>query len=89
MMDPQVTGDATQSHPIHIQLQGFAPCLLVIGPSFGVRRIFDLAVHASVALAARTGFASSVLSFGSLAFRTSVHIPILAHFLATPRSYTF
>ena len=84
MMRPQMTGYSTQIHPIHIHLQCFLASLFIIDPRLGFRRVFDLAVHTAISLAATRCFSGSILPFGSLTFRTFVHASILAHFLATP-----
>ena len=83
MMDAQMTGNAAQIHPIHIQLQGFLAHLLWVGPRLGLRGVFDLAEHAAITLTATAGFSGSVLAFGSVTFWTFDHILIIAHFLAT------
>lgn len=88
MMETQLAGNPAQVHPIHVQLQGFATCALVIRQRFGFWRIFDLAVHAAIALAAAACFSSFILAFGSVSFWTANHAPILAHFLATPKIWT-
>jgi hypothetical protein len=60
-----------------------AHCIWV-SPGLGFGRVFDLAEHAAIALAAVRCFSSSVLAFRALTFWTSVHALILAQFLATP-----
>ena len=88
MMETQMASNPAQAHPIHVQMQGFATCDLVIRPRFGFRRIFDLAVYAAIALTAAACFSSFILAFGSVAFWTANHAPILAHVLATPMIWT-
>ena len=84
MVKTQVTSYPTQVHPFHIQLERFLAHFLGVGPGFGIGRVFDLAKHAAIALAATFGFPSSVLAFCSMTFGTLDHTYILAHFLATP-----
>jgi hypothetical protein len=60
--------------------------LFIIDPLLGFRRVFDLAIHATVSLTTSVGFPCTVLSIGSLTFWTAVHSSILAHFLATLKS---
>jgi hypothetical protein len=84
MVYTQMTGNPAQAHPIYIQLQGFLAGLVIIGPRFGLRRIFDQAIHAAIPLTTAAGLSGSVLSFCSVAFRTAIHNTILAQFFATP-----
>ncbi len=84
MMYAQVAGNAAQVHPIYVQLKRFAPDLFWISPGFGFWRVFDLAKHATIALAAAACFPCSVLAFCSMTSWTFNHVPILAQFLATP-----
>jgi hypothetical protein len=83
MVKAQMTGNPAQVHPIYVQLECFAAHLFWINPRFGVWRVFDLAEHAAIALAASACFSSSVLSFRSMTFWTFIHAYILAQFLAT------
>jgi len=66
MMETKMASNPAQAHPIHVQLQGFAKCTLVIRSRFGFRRIFDLAVNAAIALAAAACFSSFILAFGGI-----------------------
>lgn len=77
MMKTQMAGDPAQAHPIHIQLERFLAHFLGIRPGLGIGCILFHAVHADIALAAARGFACSVLTFGSVTFRTLHHICIL------------
>ena len=84
MVNTQMTCNAAQIHPIYVHFQGFTAYLLVIGPRLGFRCVFNLAVHATITLAAAACFSRTVLSFCSMAFWTAVHSSILAQLLATP-----
>ena len=84
MMSPQVSSYSAETHPIHVHLYRFLASFLIINPLLGFRRVFDLAMHASVTLASSVCFSSTVLSIGSLAFRAADHLSIIADFLATP-----
>lgn len=83
MVQAEMTGNPTQVHSIHIQLQRFPAHLFGISPGFGFWGVFDLAKHAAIALAAAVRFSSSVLAFRSVTFWTCNHASILAQFLAT------
>jgi len=85
MVNSQMTAYPAQSHPIYVQFQRFLAHLFIIDPRLWFRCVFDLAVHAAIALASCACFTSPVLSFGSLAFRTFVQLSMLAQFLATPK----
>ena len=85
MMQAEMAGYATQVHPIHIHLDRLPPDLFWVGPGFGFRGVFDLAVHAAIALTAAARFPRSVLAFCSMTSWTFNHASILAHFLATPK----
>jgi len=77
MMDAQVSPNATQVHPIHIQLQGLLAHVFWIASRFGLWRVFALTVHAQIPLGTRFGFSGSVLPRGLLTFRTGLHSSIL------------
>jgi hypothetical protein len=83
MVQAEMTGNPTQVHSIHIQLDRFPAHLFGISPGFGFWGVFDLAKHAAIALAAAVRFSSSVLAFRSVTFWTCNHASILAQFLAT------
>ena len=87
MVQAKMTGNSAQVHPIHIQLDRFPAHCVWVDPGFGFWGVLDLAEHAAIALAAAACFSSSVLTFCSLTFWTSVHTLILAQFLATPRKF--
>jgi len=84
MVQAKMTGNPAQVHPVHIQLDRFPAHCIWVSPGLGFGRVFDLAEHAAIALAAVRCFSSSVLAFRALTFWTSVHALILAQFLATP-----
>ncbi len=77
MMDAQVSPNATQVHPIHIQLQGLLAHVFWIASRFGLWRVFALTVHAQIPLGTQFGFSGSVLPRGLLTFRTGLHSSIL------------
>lgn len=85
MVKAEMTGNPAQIHPIYIQLERFAPHFFGISPRFGIWRVFDLAEHAAIALAAAVCFSSSVLTFRSMAFWTFHHVDIIAQVIATPK----
>lgn len=89
MVKTQVASNATQVHPIHIQLDRFPAHLFGVSPGFGFWCVLDLAEHAAIALAATVCFSSSVLTFCSVTFWTFHLILILAQFLATPLNAGF
>ncbi len=87
MMKTQMAGNATQVHPVHIQLDRLLADFFRIGPGLGFWGVLDLTEHAAIALAATRSLSSPVLPFGSVTFRTFTHALILAHFLATPHFF--
>jgi hypothetical protein len=87
MVTPQVAGNSTQVHSIHVQVDGFAAHFMLISSGFRFRSELDLAEHAVIALTADLRFPSSVLSFCLMTSRTLIHAIILAHILTTPENF--
>ena len=77
MMNTQMASNATQVHPIHIQLQGLLVHFFWIASRFRLWSVLAATVHAEIPLCTRFGSASLVLAFGLLAFRTGSHFSIL------------
>ena len=84
MVYTQMSGNPAQAHPIHVQFQGFLAGLFIVSPCFGLGRIFALEVHTAIPLTSPACLSGSVLPVGAVTFWTAIHVPILAHFLATP-----
>jgi len=77
MMQPQMASDASQVHPIDIQLDGSFAGFQVIAAGFGLWGIFTTAVHAFEALAPGRGEPFSILPGLTTTFRTGIHLSIL------------
>lgn len=88
MMHTQMAGSATQVHPIHIQLRGFAAHFLGVSPGLGIGRVINPKEHAAIALAAIVCFPGSVLAFLSVTFGTYDHALVLAQVLTAPSLYS-